>query len=62
MADKNFNVRFDGVLDLDSWTILESDKNGERLYKLAEVLLYFNGKNVKLTIAEKDMIAPSEEE
>lgn len=62
MADKNFSVKFDGLFDLDELTIQEEDKNGVRLYKLKDALQYFNGRSVKLSITEKDMIAPSDEE
>jgi hypothetical protein len=59
MANKNFKLDFEGVLDLNELTILESDKNGERLFNLVDALSYFNGRNVKLAIAEKEMISPT---
>lgn len=62
MADRNFSIKFDGLLDLDNLTILEEDKNGTRLYKLKDALLYFNVRNVKLSIAEKDEVAPTDDE
>lgn len=62
MADKNFSLKFDGLFDLDKLTILEEDKSGVRLYKLNDALAYFNGRNVKLSIVEKEAVVPSDEE